>query len=249
MKYTSIDDAINANGLRLVIVKDMPSAWGVAAKAMIDYKGLDYLLAHQIPMSENPELLAWSGTNSGPVAAWNNESPINRWDDILFLIERLAPQKPLLPKAAAARIQVLGISHEICGELGFGWNRRLDMMRPPEGQPPSDFGKKYSYNDTDAALANKRVITLIKELATILKVQAQQDSKFLVGNSITAADFYWAAFSNFIVLQSQEECPVNPQARPMFENTPSEITAAIDPILIEHRDRIMRTYCKLPLEL
>lgn len=249
MKYTSIDDAINANGLRLVIVKDMPSAWGVAAKAMIDYKGLDYLLAHQIPMSENPELLAWSGTNSGPVAAWNNESPINRWDDILFLIERLAPQKPLLPKAAAARIQVLGISHEICGELGFGWNRRLDMMRPPEGQPPSDFGKKYSYNDTDAALANKRVITLIKELATILKVQAQQDSKFLVGNSITAADFYWAAFSNFIVLQSQDECPVNPQARPMFENTPSEITAAIDPILIEHRDRIMRTYCKLPLEL
>ena len=249
MKYTSIDDAVNANGLRLVIVKDMPSAWGVAAKAMIDYKGLDYLLAHQIPMSENPELLAWSGTNSGPVAAWNNESPINRWDDILFLIERLAPQKPLLPKAAAARIQVLGISHEICGELGFGWNRRLDMIRPPEGQPPSDFGKKYSYNDTDAALANKRVITLIKELATILKVQAKQDSEFLVGNSITAADFYWAAFSNFIVLQSQEECPVNPQARPMFENTPSEITAAIDPILIEHRDRIMRTYCKLPLEL
>tara|TARA_B110000196_G_scaffold138832_1_gene120379 strand:- start:100 stop:849 length:750 start_codon:yes stop_codon:yes gene_type:complete len=249
MKYTSIDDAVNANGLRLVIVKDMPSAWGVAAKAMIDYKGLDYLLAHQIPMSENPELLAWSGTNSGPVAAWNNESPINRWDDILFLIERLAPQKPLLPKAAAARIQVLGISHEICGELGFGWNRRLDMMRPPEGQPPSDFGKKYSYNDTDAALANKRVITLIKELATILKVQAKQDSEFLVGNSITAADFYWAAFSNFIVLQSQEECPVNPQARPMFENTPAEITAAIDPILIEHRDRIMRTYCKLPLEL
>ena len=249
MKYTSIDDAVNANGLRLVIVKDMPSAWGVAAKAMIDYKGLDYLLAHQIPMSENPELLAWSGTNSGPVAAWNNESPINRWDDILFLIERLAPQKPLLPKAAAARIQVLGISHEICGELGFGWNRRLDMMRPPEGQPPSDFGKKYSYNDTDAALANKRVITLIKELATILKVQAKQDSEFLVGNSITAADFYWAAFSNFIVLQSQDECPVNPQARPMFENTPAEITAAIDPILIEHRDRIMRTYCKLPLEL
>ena len=249
MKYTSIDDAVNASGLRLVIVKDMPSAWGVAAKAMIDYKGLDYLLAHQIPMSENPELLAWSGTNSGPVAAWNNESPINRWDDILFLIERLAPQKPLLPKAAAARIQVLGISHEICGELGFGWNRRLDMMRPPEGQPPSDFGKKYSYNDTDAALANKRVITLIKELATILKVQAQQDSKFLVGNSITPTYFYWASFSYLIVLQSQDEVPANPLQRPMFENTPAEITAAIDPILIEHRDRIMRTYCKLPLEL
>ena len=38
-------------------------------------------------------------------------------------------------------------------------------------------------------------------------------------------------------------------ARPMFENTPSEIKEALDPILIEHRDRIMEKYFKLPLEL
>jgi hypothetical protein len=42
---------------------------------------------------------------------------------------------------------------------------------------------------------------------------------------------------------------MNPDARPMFLNTPVEITAAIDPMLIEHRDRIMRTYYKIPLEL
>jgi glutathione S-transferase len=249
MKYTSINKAINSDGLRLVIVKAMPSAWGVAVKAMMEYKGLDFMLAHQIPMSENPELLAWSGTNSGPVAAWNDEVPINRWNDILFLLERLAPEKPLVPKNATARIEVLGISHEICGELGFGWNRRLDMMRPPKGESPSDFGKKYSYRDAEAALANKRVIALMTELATRLKAQAGKGSEFLVGDSITAADFYWAAFSNFIVIQPHEECPINPQARPMFENTPAEIVSAIDPILIEHRDRIMRTYYKLPLEL
>jgi hypothetical protein len=42
---------------------------------------------------------------------------------------------------------------------------------------------------------------------------------------------------------------MNPDARPMFQNTPAEIKAAIDPILIEHRDRVMRKHYKLPLEL
>ena len=87
------------------------------------------------------------------------------------------------------------------------------------------------------------------ELASILKAQKQRGSDFLVGDSVTAADFYWAAFSNFVAIQPQEDCPINPAARPMFENTPAEITGAIDPILIEHRDRIMQTYYKLPLEL
>ena len=44
MKYVEMDEAINADGLRIVIVKAMPSAWGVAAKAMIEYKSLDLSL-------------------------------------------------------------------------------------------------------------------------------------------------------------------------------------------------------------
>lgn len=59
---------------------------------------MDFVTAHQIPMAENPELLAWSGTNSAPVVAWNDEPPINRWDDVLLLLERLAPEKRLVPE-------------------------------------------------------------------------------------------------------------------------------------------------------
>ena len=105
MKYVPINDAINADGLRLVLVQGLPSAWGVAVRAMMAYKGLEYTLGPQLPMQENPELLAWSGTNSGPVGAYNDEPPINRWDEILHLIERLAPEKPLVPESAAERIQ------------------------------------------------------------------------------------------------------------------------------------------------
>ncbi|MEM7466573.1 MAG: hypothetical protein AAF387_06765 [Pseudomonadota bacterium] len=249
MKYVDINDAIKADGLRIVIVKAMPSAWGVAAKAMIDFKGLDYLCAHQIPMGDNPELLAWSGTNSGPVVAWNAEQPLNRWDDILLLLERLAPEKPLVPEDAAGRMALFGIGHEICGELGFGWNRRIDLMRPAAGEAPGPFAQKYRYRDADAAVANTRVIAVMGELAARLKNQKENGSDYLIGNSVTAADFYWAAFSNFVVLQPAEEMPVNPNARPMFENTPAEILDAIDPVLLEHRDHITRTYYKLPFGL
>lgn len=249
MEYVDINEAINADGLRIVIVKAMPSAWGIAAKAMIDFKNLDYLCTHQIPMSDNPELLAWSGTNSAPVVAWNDEPPINRWDDILLLLDRLAPEPSLVPESPAERIEVFGIGHEICGERGFGWNRRLDLMRVPEGKEPGPFALKYHYRRDEAAQANARVIAFMTELAARLKRQKESGSDYLVGNAVTAADFYWAAFSNFVAIQPQDVCPINPAARPMFESTPAEIAAAIDPILIEHRDRIMRDYYKLPLEL
>ena len=118
MEYVDINQAINAEGLRLILVQGMPSAWGIAVRGMMEYKSLDFTLGPQKPMAENPELLAWSGTNSGPVVAWNDEKPINRWDDILLLLERLAPEKPLVPENAADRIQLFGIGHQICGELG-----------------------------------------------------------------------------------------------------------------------------------
>jgi glutathione S-transferase len=249
MKYVGINEAISADGLRIVIVKAMPSAWGIAAKAMAEFKSLDFLCAHQIPMSDNPELTAWAGTNSAPVVAWNDEPPLNRWNDILLLLERLAPEPRLVPENPAERIAVFGIGHEICGELGFGWNRRIDLMRPAPGEAPGPFAQKYHYREDEAKLANSRVIALMQELAARLKRQRDSGSEYLVGSTVTAADFYWATFSNFVALQPQEVCPINPQARPMFERTPAEITDAIEPILIEHRDRMMQRYFKLPLEL
>ena len=98
-------------------------------------------------------------------------------------------------------------------------------------------------------MANSRVIEFMRELGNIMKSQRVRGSSFLIGDSITAVDFFWAAFSNFVSIQPPHICPINPAARPMFENTADEITAAIDPILIEHRDFIMDTYFKLPLEL
>ena len=42
-RYVDINEAIKMTGLRIVIVKAMPSAWGIAAKAMIEFKELDFV--------------------------------------------------------------------------------------------------------------------------------------------------------------------------------------------------------------
>ncbi len=249
MQYVDIKDAIEEQGLRIVIVKQLPSPWGVAAKAMMEFKGLKFVVAHQIPLTENHELLEWAGVNSAPVVAWKDEPPLNRWNDILFLLERLEPRRPLIPEVPAQRILTLGLSHEICGELGFGWNRRLDFARPKDGEDVSELGKKWGYRVSDAEMADARIVAFMRQLADIMIAQREIGSRFLVGNAITAADFYWAAFSNLVSIQPHSQCPMIPEARPIFENTPEEITSAIDPILIEHRDFIMQNYFKLPLEL
>ncbi len=253
MEYVDISQVIKADGLRITLVQGFPSPWAQAAKAMMEYKSLDYIAGPHQPGGENAELAAWSGVNSGPVVAWNDEQPINRWDDILFLLERLAPEKLLIPEAAAERVQFFGLAHEMCGELGFGWNRRLDMFRPAmeSGEPPAgivSMGNKYGYNQSDVALANPRTIALLELLAARLEAQRDKGSNYLIGDQVTAVDFYWAAFSNMVVIQPPEECPLDAAIRPMFENTPPDVAAAVAPILIEHRDQIMRAYFRIPME-
>mgnify|MGYP004089728367 FL=1 len=123
------------------------------------------------------------------------------------------------------------------------------MMRPAPGEEPSEFGKKYGYRDAEGKLANGRVVAFMQELAATLKAQKAKGSDYIIGQSVTAVDFYWAAFSNFVILQSTDDIMLDASYRPMFENTPAEIVAAVDPILLEHRDRMMRDHFGVPLAL
>ncbi len=251
MEYQAIDRVIQTSGLRLVLLRGFPSPWGQAAKAMMEYKGLAYAVGALQAGGENAAVVAWSGTNSAPVVAFDDEPPLNRWDDILLLLERLAPDKPLIPADPALQVEFFGLAYSICGQLGFGWNRRLDRVHAvvQQGHAPGRLGDKYGYNPTDGELAAQRSIDFLRHLTWRLKSQADQGSKYLIGDSVTAVDFYWAAFSNLVQIQSPADCPLDPSIRPMFERTAPAVAAAVDPILIEHRDRIMQQHFILPMEL
>lgn len=253
MKFLSVAEVIKRSGLRLVLVQGAPSPWGQAVKAMMEYKGLEFVVAPQIPGTENAELVAWAGVNSGPVVAWNDGRPLNRWNDILFLLERLAPHRPLVPDAPAERVQLLGLSHELCGELGLGWNRRLSLFKPAiqSGQAPSGItamSRKYGYNESDVAATNQRQIEMLNLLSSILDSQRDKGSAYFVGSALSAVDFYWAAFSVIMDILPDAQCPVAAGARSMFENIDARVKAAISPQLLEHRERILRAHFKLPME-
>jgi len=162
MEYVSIEEAKASDGLRIVLLQGLPSPWGQAAKTMMEMKGFDYVVAPFLPGGSNEVVFEWAGENSAPVVAWNDERPLTRWNDILFLLERLAPNTPLIPEAAEDRILFFGLCHEICGELGLGWSRRLQMFGPAvtSGQASQELeqmANKYGFNQRDMDAAGIRI--------------------------------------------------------------------------------------------
>ncbi len=64
--YISVEEAINRPGLRMVVVGDVPSPWGEAAKGMLHMKGIDWAAVRLAYDSE--ALKDWAGERSGPIA-------------------------------------------------------------------------------------------------------------------------------------------------------------------------------------
>ncbi|HEY2977126.1 MAG TPA: hypothetical protein VGJ35_04100, partial [Burkholderiaceae bacterium] len=83
VQYVSVEDAIGRGGLRMVVVGDVPSPWGEAAKGILHIKGLQWVAVRLAYDSDS--LKAWVGQRSGPVAIYDNERPRSGWAEILLL--------------------------------------------------------------------------------------------------------------------------------------------------------------------
>ena len=253
MEFMAIEDIVARPGLRLVLVRGTPSPWGQAAKAMMEYKGLDFVCAGQLPGADNEALVAWAGINSGPVVAWNDEPPLNRWDDILLLLERLAPQRPLLPEARERRVRVLGLAHEICGELGLGWNRRLSLFQPAmeSGTPPPavlNMARKYRYNEADVALAEGRVVATPHCWDRSWPPGAARQ-QLLRWRDVDGGGFLLGGVLQPVRCATARNRTHGSDFRPLFEHMTPAVRSALTPGLLRHRDRIMQAHFKIPMDL
>ena len=151
---------------------------------------------------DDERLKDWAGQRNGPVAVYENERPRSGWAEILLLAERLAPNPSLLPQHAAERALVFGLAHEICGEGGLGWSRRLQLVHAglhnaggfPE-RVSKYLGKKYGHSPEAGAAAGARVAALLRMLVARLNAQQQAGSRDHVGNALTAVDVYSATFT------------------------------------------------------
>lgn len=255
IRWHSLDEVKRGSGLRMVLVQGIASPWGVAAKAIFDYKQVPWIAAPWAAGEANEDIVAWSGAESAPVVVWNDERPIDRWLDILMLAERIAPTPRLVPDDPATRALMIGLSFELCGENGLGWNRRLQLFDVivQGGQPPEGvlrMGAKYGYAHDVATRATQRTIAQLKMFTAQLQRQRAAGSDYLVGDALSALDFYFVAFMNLVALQPADECPMDAQWRGVYQigMDDAALAAAVDPLLVAHRDRIFRAHFHNPME-
>lgn len=253
-EYVSLDDAKQRGGLRMVVVGGLPSPWSEAAKGILHLKGVDWA-AVRLTYGDDG-LKEWAGQRSGPVAIYENERPRSGWAEILLLAERLSPSPALLPADPEERALVFGLAHEICGEDGLGWSRRLQLVHAGlEGaggfaEPIAQYiGKKYGYRQGTAASLGPRVHALLGMLARRLKAQRAAGSAYYVGGSPTAVDVYSATFMALFAPLPDAQCSMDPLTRAAFETLDAPTKAALDPGLLEHRDLMYARHLALPLSL
>jgi glutathione S-transferase len=232
----------------------VPSPWGEAAKGILHVEKVPYVATRL--STEMPAVVEWTGHSSAPIAVYNDDKPRTGWAEILLLAERLAAQPSLLPADAEERALVFGLSHEICGEDGLGWARRLEGIHAAmngQGGFPLAVAKylapKYGYDPVAGASAGARVVQLLQMLAQRLQRQRATGSSYLVGDSLTAVDIYFATFMALFAPLPQEQCAIPDEFRAAFETMDEATRAAFDPILLDHRDAIYRDHLELPLTL
>jgi glutathione S-transferase len=253
-EYASVEEAIARRGLRMIVVSNVPSPWGEAAKGILHIKRIPWTAVRLT--YDDEALQRWAGQRNGPIAIYDDERPRPGWAEILLLAERLAPEPALIPADATERALMFGLAHEICGEGGLGWSRRLQLIHAGlngtggfHERVAKYLGKKYGYSEPAGAAAEARVAALLQMLSRRLRSQQQAGSPFYIGNALTALDVYSATFMAMFRPLPQAQCAMDPSTRATFESSSPQIDAALDEALFEHRDRVYAQWLELPLSL
>lgn len=254
MEYRSIADARTLDGLRLILTAGVPGPWSESAKAVFRARGVPYTPIEQELGGDNEEQVSWLGIRNAPVALYNDEKPRSGWAEILFLAERLGSGPSLIPEDPFDRALMFGLAHEIAGEDGLGWCRRLLIVSGPIEAGPEHpahgfarfFGDNYGYTPGAAVAAAKRSTDILNLLSGQLARQQEAGKRYLVGDALSAVDIYWVAFANMIDPLPHSLCPMSDDFRAMYSGSPPEVRAAASPALLAHRDFVAEQAYELP---
>jgi glutathione S-transferase len=265
--YTPVAEARTQAGLRLVVHEGTPAPWSEAVKAIFRLKNIPFTpVPQRISGERDAALFQWTGSWAAPVAMLDEERPRTSWDQILLLAERLAAEPRLIPANEAERAQMMGLCQEIAGEDGFGWNCRvfliltqeqdvspddpISLQRHDHGMSPERwefFRYRYIAPNADKLAARARVVAILDHLAKTLQASRARGSRYLVGDSLTAVDLYWTAFSNIIAPIPFEKCPQSDFYYVLNGWFGDNLGSSLDPALIEHRDFILDRHFPLPM--
>ena len=247
--YVGTAEGRAAKGVRVTIVRGVPSPWGEAVKGLLHVKGLDWL-----PVSfdaQDEALAAWTGEASAPVAMFDDEAPKSGAVEIMQLIERVAPDPVLVPEAQAH--QVVQMAEQLLGQGGLAWSRRLQQVHAGlikgagfSAGVAGYLAAKYGYQAEAGESYGETVVALLRAFSELL---AASDGPYLFGVEMCAADIQLACVIGLFAPLPQEVCAMHPKARAAFETMDEETRSALAPNLLAHRDLMYATHLEMPLTL
>jgi glutathione S-transferase len=250
LDYIDVPTAKSSDGLRLILNAGVPGPWSEAAKALFVHHGVAFLPVAQKAGQANEDLVAWTGHRNAPVALWRDEPPRTRWLELVMLAEQLGEGTSLLPEERAFRIQALGWTHEIAGELGFGWCARQLIFAAWASQLSAAERKAnrmftaYDFEAFDAEDMQLRATAFLSDFARALDASS---GPYLMGEKFGVADLYWAYFSNLLSPMEAARNPMSPTSRLSYE-IPSTHLLNYPAVLLKHRDYMFERHLQCPLD-
>lgn len=254
MRFVGLEEARQASGLRLVIATNVPSPWSQAAMGVFDMKGLDYLAVRFRRTDE--EIRQWTGARNVPVVLFDDEPPRTGWAEIVTLGERLGGRLSLVPDDDDRRVRMFGLSHEILGEGGLGWNVRLLVThaslttdgRTGWPKPVAEYlAPRYGYAPDRVPATRARAIGILRLLDALLAESRSQGHAYFLGSTPTALDLHVAVTLGTIWPLPEEQCPMLPPIRHAFETLDQEVKEAVSPALLDHRAQMFKQHLVLPV--
>jgi glutathione S-transferase len=108
--------------------------------------------------------------------------------------------------------------------------------------------RAYGMREGAVAESDTRIVGILNAFSAQLHRQREAASAYLVGDRLSGCDVHWACFSILLEPLPVEDCFAADQMLALFASKSEAVAAALDPILIEHRDHIWREHIGLPVD-
>ena len=248
--------AAMTTGTRITMIPGMQAIYAEALKNICYVKKIPITRALHPMLGIDKEtgedrqakLYELTSQTSLPTMFHNDERPRNVWNEQLALAEAIgAPDSVnLIPHDFAERVDMFGLCAIVLAEDGLVWNMRILSDGP--------LGRKYGYSEEASQDAPRKMGEIVKLIDERLAAQEAKGSKYLVGNTLSAVDIYWATISMLVIPAGPEimtRTKQNAGMLAMFEAVGSvpTVAEAVSERMEKHRDYILHTYCETPAVL
>jgi len=256
-EFITIDEAAAmTSGTRVTFVPGVQAMYSEALKNICFVKKVPLIRVLHPHMGDDEatgedrqaKLYELTSQTSLPTMLHDKERPRNVWIEQLALAEQIgsADSPALIPDNFELRVEMFGLSAVVLAEDGLTWNMRILIDSP--------LGRKYGYSEKASSAAPGKIAEIITLIDSRLEAQEKRGSRYLVGDSLTAADIYWATMSMAVLPAPPEIMPKTQQNTGMlffFESNSKipVIEESLSKRIEDHQLFILTTYCETPAVL